>query len=75
MTVAWHFDDLKVSHKKLQAIKDFAKLLNDEFGKETPINESYGKRHKYLGMSLDYSVRGEVTISMADYIRFYTTHL
>ena len=43
MTVAWHVDDLKVSHKKLSAIREFAALLNNEFGKETPISESYEK--------------------------------
>lgn len=47
MTVAWHVDDLKVSHKKLGAIKIFAKMLNNEFGKETPIMELYGKRREY----------------------------
>ena len=43
MTVAWHVDDLKVSHKKLSAIQEFAALLNNKFGKETPISESYEK--------------------------------
>ena len=67
MTMAWHVDDLKMSHRKLSAIKDFAKLLNNEFGKETPIKESYGVKHEYLRMLLHYSMTGEVTISMADY--------
>ena len=69
MTVAWHVDDLKVSHKKLSAIREFAALLNDEFGKETQISESYEKKHEYLGMQMDYGVPGEVSISMEDYIR------
>ena len=69
MTVAWHVDNLKVSHKKLSAIQEFAKLLNEEFGKETPITESYGRKHEYLGMLLDYSTPGEVIISLEDYIR------
>ena len=69
MTVAWHVDNLKVSHKKLSAIQEFTALLNDKFGKETLISESYGKKHEYLGMQMDYSLPGEVTISMEDYIR------
>lgn len=69
MTVAWHVDDLKVSHKKITAIREFAGQLNDEFGKETPITESYGKKHEYLGMTLDYSTPGEVKIIMSDYIK------
>ena len=69
MTVAWHIDNLKVSHKKLSAIREFAALLNDKFGKETPISQSYRKKHEYLGMQMDYSVPSKVTISMEDYIR------
>lgn len=69
MTVAWHVDDLKVSHKKLIAIQEFAAQLNAEFGKETPITESYGKRHEYLGMMLNFSTPGEVEISMQEYIK------
>ena len=44
MTVAWHVDDLKVSHKMLSAIQEFAELLNKEFEKEAPITESYGRK-------------------------------
>ena len=69
MTVTWYVDDLKDSHEMLSAIQEFAELLNKEFGKETPITESYRRKHEYLGMSLDYSTPGEVIISMEDYIR------
>jgi len=69
ITVAWHVDDLKVSHKKNMALEDFAKLLNNEFGNETPITASYGKQHEYLGMTLDYSKPGEVKILMSNYIK------
>ena len=44
MTVAWNVDDLKVSHKMLSAIQEFAEILNKEFGKETPITESYRRK-------------------------------
>ena len=30
---------------------------------------SRGKRHDYLGMWLDYSISGEVRISMEEYLR------
>lgn len=69
MTVAWHVDGLKVLHQNLSANKDFAKLLNDEFGKETPISKSYRKKHEYMGMLLDYSMTGKVTVSTTDYKR------
>ena len=70
MTVVWHVDYLKASHKTLCVLKVFGRQLNDEFGgKETPITESYGKQHDYLGMTFDYSIKGEVNISMADYVK------
>ena len=43
--------------------------MNEEFGKETSITESYGKKHYYLGMMLNYSSPGEVEITMMDYVR------
>lgn len=64
LTVAWHVDDLKASHKRLKVLEEFARQLNAEFRKETPIVESYGKQHDYyLGMMLDYSQPGEVKIT------------
>ncbi|MDG7001629.1 MAG: hypothetical protein JRN15_21230, partial [Nitrososphaerota archaeon] len=69
LTVVWHVDDLKVSHKEMQVLKWFAGMLNEEFGKETSITESYGKQHEYLGMQLDYSHQGEVKITMGDYTK------
>lgn len=69
MMVAWHINNFKVLHRKLSCIRECAKLLNNEFGKETPISKSYGKKHEYVGMLMDYSTPGEVTISMADYTR------
>ena len=44
-------------------------MLNGELGKETPLNESCGKWHDYVGMTLDYSVDGEVQIDMSEYIK------
>ena len=68
LTVAWHVDDLKASHQELEVLKGFAKLLNDEFGQETPITESYRKQHEYLGMKLNFAHRGIVMVTMVDYI-------
>jgi len=69
MTVVWHVDDLKASHKTLHILKEFHRQFNNEFREETPITESYGKQHDYLGMTFDYSIKGEVNISVADYVK------
>jgi hypothetical protein len=68
-TVGWHVDDLKVSHVDSKVVDDILDLMDNEFGKEEPMNRSRGKVHDYLGMILDFSVPGEVTIDMVNYVR------
>jgi hypothetical protein len=50
-------------------VDEFLKQLDDEFGKETPINISKGRIHNYLGMVLDYTKDGCVKINMTDFIK------
>ena len=52
LTVTWHVDDLKVSHgvQTSVVIDQFIADMDSEFGKETPLNQSRGKVHDYLGM-------------------------
>jgi hypothetical protein len=69
LTVAWHVDDLKASHVMSTVVDKFIEDMEREFGKETPINKSRGKVHDYLGMTLDFSKPGEVTVTMIDYIK------
>jgi hypothetical protein len=69
LTVAWHVDDLKVSHVLSTVVDQFIEDMESEFGKETPLNKSRGKVHDYLGMTLDFSTPGEVTVTMIDYIK------
>ena len=69
MVACWHIDDLKVSHKVSTVGDQFITDMEDEFGKEMPLNKSWGKIHDYLGMTLDFSKQGEVTFMMIDYIK------
>jgi Reverse transcriptase (RNA-dependent DNA polymerase) len=69
LKVVWNVDDLKVSHKEVEVVDEFLKQLDDEFGKETPINKSKGRIHNYLGMVLHYTKVGCVKINMTDYIK------
>jgi hypothetical protein len=68
-TVAWHVDDLKISHAGRQGVDDFIKQLDDEFGKESPLTKSRGDIHDYLGMNLDFSASGVVRIDMSGLIQ------
>ena len=69
-TVLWHVDDLKISHLQESELDKFIEHIkknyqDDNIGK---VKTSRGKVHLYLGMQLDFSVDGEVRITMVDYI-------
>jgi len=42
--------------------------LNKRFGEYTSLSTSTGKKLDYLGMTLDYTTKGKVTLSMYEYI-------
>jgi hypothetical protein len=58
ITVAWHVDNLKALHKQARVVDSFNEQMEAEFGKETPLNQSWGKVHDYLGMMLDFTHPG-----------------
>ena len=67
MTICWHVDDLKVSHKENNAVTELAENLADLYGPKTTV--SYGKGHKYLRMDIDWaSVPGTMIVSMINYM-------
>ena len=67
-TIIWHVDYLKISHVDKEVIEDIINMLNEKFGKESQITTTRGRVLEYLGMTLDYSTKGKVKISMYDYI-------
>jgi len=67
-TIIWHVDDLKISHVDKIVVEDILKLLNDKFGRESPLTTTRGKVLEYLGMTLDYLTKGKVKISMYEYL-------
>ena len=69
LTVAWHVDDLKVSHEKESALDDFIEMMEKEFGQDAPLSISRGPIQEYIGITLDFSVPGQVTINMSDYVK------
>ena len=61
MTIVWHVDDLKVSHKKPWKVTKIAIWLLSIYGE---IKVQWGKILNYLGMTLDYTKSGKVQISI-----------
>jgi hypothetical protein len=73
MTICFHVDDCKLSHLKTKVMDSMIEYLRQEYesifedGSGT-MTVSRGNIHKYLGMTLDYTVRGQVKITMFDYV-------
>ena len=67
MTVIWHVDNLKVSHKDLKQVDKFGDWLEDTYGKK--VTRHSGKIHDYLRMIFDYSHDGKVIINQIEYIK------
>jgi uncharacterized Fe-S cluster-containing protein len=73
MTICFHLDDCKLSHRKNTVMyrmsgylrQEYESIFEDESGAMTV---SRGKIHKYLGMTLDYSVPRKVKITILDYV-------
>ena len=72
-TILWHVDDCKISGSKkindefIEVIRDeYETIFKDGLGKMTV---SRGKKHKYLGMDLDFTTKGEVEATMVDYTK------
>jgi hypothetical protein len=73
MTICFHVDDCKLSHHSSRANDNMIDWLRQEY--ESIFEDGSGRMtvgsgrvHKYLGMTLDYTVCGRVNISMFDYV-------
>ena len=65
MTVTWHVDDLKLSHKNPIEITKCATYLASIYGEKLSVKR--GKVHDYLDMYLNYSEKGSAKVSMIKY--------
>jgi hypothetical protein len=73
MTICFHVDDCKLIHRKTKVMDSMIDYLRQEYESifedgTGSMTVSRGKIHKYLGMTLDYTVRGQVKITMFDYM-------
>ena len=64
MTICWHVDNLKISHKDPREVTKVEEWLRGIYGNVTVCR---GKKHTYLGMQLDYSSPGECKVGMTQY--------
>ena len=69
LTVAWHVDDLKVSHEEEKVLDEFIGMMEKEFGQDAPLSVACGPIQEYLGMTLDFSEKGRVVVIMSNYVK------
>ena len=73
-TVCFHVNDCKISHVSSKVIDNIIDWLRCDYESifengSGEMKVHRGKVHKYLGMTLDFSTKKQVKISMIDYIK------
>jgi hypothetical protein len=66
-TITWHMDDLKLYHMDAGEVTKTIDWMKIIYGEDMRV--SRGKKHDYLSMDLDFTNKGEVKITMIDYIK------
>ncbi|CAJ1950952.1 unnamed protein product [Cylindrotheca closterium] len=66
-TIRFHVDDVMSSHMDPKVDDKFAEWLNMRYGSIKACTIIRGKIHRYLGMTLDFLVKGKLKIRMGDY--------
>lgn len=67
LTVAIHVDDLLITCKSQQKIDSFVKHLSSLYSDK--LTRHQGTKVDYVGMTLDFSVKGEVSVTMSNMVR------
>lgn len=52
-----------------QVVEGIIERLDKKFAKDTPLATSRGKILEYLGMTIDYTEKGKIKISMFKYVK------
>ena len=73
ITICFHVDDCKISHELPEVIDETISWLRAEYESifedgSGAMKVHRGKVHKYLGMTLDFTKRGQCVITMYDYL-------
>jgi hypothetical protein len=66
-TMVWHVDDIKMSHEEEKEITRMITWIKSIYGDDMRVSQ--GRVHDYLGMTLDFTKKGEVKVTMIDYLK------
>lgn len=67
-TICWHVDDFLMTHEDPAVNDATIKWFNKKYGKLAEVTTHRGMVHEYLGMTLDFTQPGKVTVNMTDYV-------
>lgn len=67
-TIGWHVDDFVMTHEDPAVNNELISWFSEKYGKLSPLTVHRGRVHNYLGMTLDFTTKGEVRVTMFDYI-------
>jgi hypothetical protein len=66
-TMMWHVDDIKMSHEEENEITRMITWQKSIYGADMRV--SRGRIHDYLGITSDFTKKGEVKVTMIDYLK------
>jgi hypothetical protein len=66
-TLTWHIDDIKMSHKDPKKARKVIDCIKGIYGDNMHVSRRL--LHDNLGMTLDYIKKGEVKVTMVDYLK------
>jgi hypothetical protein len=74
MTICFHVDECKISHKSPKFVSKVIQWLRSEYESifedgSGLMKVSRGKVHNYLSVTLDFSILGQVKTSMFEYVK------
>ena len=68
-TVRFHVDDILLSHVDSQVNDDFVVWLQKTYGEIKDLSTTRGKKHKFLGMKLDFSEDGVCNLRQDSHVK------
>jgi hypothetical protein len=68
-TIVFHIDDLMLSHMNPNIVTLYIRKLQKEYGSLENLTVTRGRVHEYLGMTIDFRVKGEVRFSQYDFVK------
>ena len=69
LTAVFHVDDMEISHWDPKVVDKMIECLQSVYGRTDPMTVNRGSVHQYLGMTIDFQKKGEVRITMYDYVQ------